>query len=342
MVVVFLVNVDVVIIVNFSLHVGRIFVGGSYFPRHHAAWHDGCLAVSLLVWSVFISLFRFAPSLMLVVVFFLFYSGEARFVDQIHHVSANVPSSCSLYADGSMTIAFQAVTTGTLNDEAAGVDNLRIATQDPCGEMTVPTKMPTPSPTLSPTGSPTSSPTKTPTEIPTVSPTISPVGKVKGTIFVDTNGNAIQESGKPGIEFVAVVISDSSGATYTVTTNGNGDYMQTVSPGTVLIDIVDGSLPPGYVQTVGDDPTTVEVPVNGEATGWEARFGQPAYMPGTVMVLSPTGSLKNQAELDARSSFLSMYEELLGSSSFNVESLRNRADGSRIRVTSEMRLLRSR
>jgi hypothetical protein len=77
-------------------------------------------------------------------------------------------------------------------------------------------------------------------------------------------------------------------------------------------------------------------------SGWEARFGQPSYVPGTVMVLSPTGSLRNQAELDASSSFLALYEELLGSSSFSVESLRNRADGNRIRVTSEMRLLRIR
>lgn len=77
-------------------------------------------------------------------------------------------------------------------------------------------------------------------------------------------------------------------------------------------------------------------------SGWEARFGQPSYVPGTVMVLSPTSSLRSQAELDASSSFLSLYEELLGSSSFNVEALRNGANGKRIRVTSEMRLLRSR
>lgn len=77
-------------------------------------------------------------------------------------------------------------------------------------------------------------------------------------------------------------------------------------------------------------------------SGWEARFGEPSYVPGSVIVLSPTSMsvISNQAKLDSRSSHLSMYEELLGSTTFNVKTLRNRDDGSRLRVTSEMRLLR--
>lgn len=79
-------------------------------------------------------------------------------------------------------------------------------------------------------------------------------------------------------------------------------------------------------------------------SGWEARFGQPSYKAGTVIVLNPTGlsTPANQADLDVRSASLSFYEELLGSSSFTVETLRNRADGSKLRVTSEMKLLRAR
>ena len=79
-------------------------------------------------------------------------------------------------------------------------------------------------------------------------------------------------------------------------------------------------------------------------SGWEARFGQPSFVPGTEFILSATvsSSAKNQADIDTRSPFQSLYEELLGSNSFLVDSLRNRADGGRLRVTSEMRLFRGR
>ncbi|KAL7489479.1 hypothetical protein ACHAW6_015106 [Cyclotella cf. meneghiniana] len=67
-------------------------------------------------------------------------------------------------------------------------------------------------------------------------------------------------------------------------------------------------------------------------SGWEARFGDPSYSPGTVTVISPISD----------NNFLS-HEELLGSSSFLVKNLRNREqDGGRLRVISEMRLFRSR
>jgi len=80
-------------------------------------------------------------------------------------------------------------------------------------------------------------------------------------------------------------------------------------------------------------------------SGWEARFGQPSFAAGTVMVLSPTAgssSLSKGVVFDDTSSPLSHYEELLGSSSYTPKVLRNRADGQKLRVTSEMRLLRGR
>jgi len=78
-------------------------------------------------------------------------------------------------------------------------------------------------------------------------------------------------------------------------------------------------------------------------SGWEARFGQPSYCPGTNVTLIPAGdSSRSQAELDAESSVSSMYEELHGSTSFSVKNLKNRADGSAVKVTSEMRLFRPR
>ena len=79
-------------------------------------------------------------------------------------------------------------------------------------------------------------------------------------------------------------------------------------------------------------------------SGWQARFGQPSYISGTSVVLTPTGSsaARNQAEVDTQSPFQSLYEELLGSSSLLIENLRNREDGGKVRVTSEVRLFRGR
>lgn len=70
-------------------------------------------------------------------------------------------------------------------------------------------------------------------------------------------------------------------------------------------------------------------------SGWEARFGQPSFISGTTIVISPTKTL---SESDPCVS----YDMLLGSNSLLVKNLRNKEDGgSRLRVTSEMRLLRS-
>lgn len=79
-------------------------------------------------------------------------------------------------------------------------------------------------------------------------------------------------------------------------------------------------------------------------SGWEARFGQPSYEPGTEVLLNPTNHLRReeQAALDTSSSSLSQYDELLGDTSFEVRNLRDRASGSKVTVRSEMRFYRSR
>jgi hypothetical protein len=73
-------------------------------------------------------------------------------------------------------------------------------------------------------------------------------------------------------------------------------------------------------------------------SGWEARFGQPQFVPGTTTTLSLTKASSSNASDDISTS--TIYEELLGSQSYHVQSLRNIADGKSVRVTSEMKLFR--
>lgn len=68
-------------------------------------------------------------------------------------------------------------------------------------------------------------------------------------------------------------------------------------------------------------------------SGWQPRFGQPSYVPGTTIILTGTASSDNLGDN-------SPHEMFLGSSSYTVQNLRNRANGDKVRVTSEMRLLR--
>ncbi len=70
--------------------------------------------------------------------------------------------------------------------------------------------------------------------------------------------------------------------------------------------------------------------------GWEGRFGQPSFIPGSQMVVTPT------CYMNSSSSDFNQFEMLLGSDSLVVERLRNREDGSRLRISSELRLFRSR
>lgn len=79
-------------------------------------------------------------------------------------------------------------------------------------------------------------------------------------------------------------------------------------------------------------------------SGWEARFGQPSYVPNTIMTLTPTTSEQTgtQADIDAKSPFRSLFQTLVGTVTHPVQNLRNREDGSEVHVTSEMRIVRAR
>lgn len=79
-------------------------------------------------------------------------------------------------------------------------------------------------------------------------------------------------------------------------------------------------------------------------SGWQARFGKPSYVSGTVVTLRPAASEggSSESEIGSLSSNQSLYEDFVGTSTYDVENLRNREDGSKVQVKSELRLTRGR
>ena len=93
---------------------------------------------------------------------------------------------------------------------------------------------------------------------------------IDGTIYSDQNGNGVYDVGTdiplPG---VVVVITDSNGGVYNVTTNVNGEYSQAVAAGSTTTNVDESTLPPSSILVpIGDntDPNTVTVPPGGSVT----------------------------------------------------------------------------
>ncbi len=103
---------------------------------------------------------------------------------------------------------------------------------------------------------------------------------VNGHLYIDVNGNGVQDSGEPNLANVNVVITDSNGAKQTVATDANGNWSAEVSPGstTANVDETDPDFPAGSTQTEGSDPTTVVAvagsTINAGIDGY--------YLPGTI------------------------------------------------------------
>ena len=81
-----------------------------------------------------------------------------------------------------------------------------------------------------------------------------PRGFISDTVWMDLDGNGLQEPGEDGISDVGLMIVDSQGNTFTSTTDINGHYLfddLTYENYTMEVDI--GTLPLGLVQTYDSD-----------------------------------------------------------------------------------------
>lgn len=90
---------------------------------------------------------------------------------------------------------------------------------------------------------------------------------VTGHLYLDVNGNGAQDGGEPDLGGVDVLVTDSNGDPQTAVTNGSGNWSALVPPGSTTANVVETdpqftavvltSTYRTYVQTQGNDPTTV-------------------------------------------------------------------------------------
>ena len=104
---------------------------------------------------------------------------------------------------------------------------------------------------------------------------------VSGTVEEDTDGDGVADQPIPG---VTIVITDSTGAMQTTTTDANGDYIFTVAPGPFTITETD---PAGFdsvsdVDGPNDNTITGTVPPGGSTPDQDFLDEQPATVSGTV------------------------------------------------------------
>ncbi|MDB6076126.1 MAG: hypothetical protein JWO89_3766, partial [Verrucomicrobiaceae bacterium] len=125
---------------------------------------------------------------------------------------------------------------------------------------------------------------------------------VSGHLYMDTNGNGIQDGIEPNLPNIDVTVTDSAGAIQTVTTNSLGDWSAIVPPGstTAKVDTAGvsftNSVPAGYVQTEGTDPTTVMAVGNVDTSAGNDGYFIPAILTGHLYVDSNGNGTQDGSE----------------------------------------------
>ena len=104
-----------------------------------------------------------------------------------------------------------------------------------------------------------------------------PTGKVCGSVFEDTNGNTVQDSGEPFYAGARVTITDANGKSVTAITNAQGKYCKDgIEAGDATIKVDLNSLPSGATITT-ENPTTIDV-----EAGKTNQAGKDGFEPKTV------------------------------------------------------------
>ena len=115
---------------------------------------------------------------------------------------------------------------------------------------------------------------------------------ISGHVFLDLDGNGVQNGSEPDLANMDVVVTDFQGNIQTVSTDANGDYLVTVEPGlaTVDVDETDPNFPSGAVLTTANDPQGVTA-VSGVTTAATPVGYDPPSLTFTKSSDAPLGLL---------------------------------------------------
>jgi hypothetical protein len=123
-------------------------------------------------------------------------------------------------------------------------------------------------------------------------------GALTGTVFEDANGDGARHGGEPGLQGVAIDITDLVGGTLTVTTNGAGNWTANDLPrGSATVDIDDTTLPAGAAQTSGTDPTNVTVVAGQSVAAGNDGYQLRGTLTGTVFEDADGDGVRDVGEL---------------------------------------------
>ncbi|MEO1367853.1 MAG: SdrD B-like domain-containing protein, partial [Acidobacteriota bacterium] len=129
----------------------------------------------------------------------------------------------------------------------------------------------------------------------TVIDPVSLLGTVGDRVWLDVDGDGVQDVGEPGLANVAVRIFDAGAdgqpgggddvLVTTVVTGADGGYLAArLSPGTYFADVDGATLPAGLAPTAGSgDPTDVRT-ITGEEVFLDLDIGFVAAAPGTAII----------------------------------------------------------
>jgi hypothetical protein len=126
-------------------------------------------------------------------------------------------------------------------------------------------------------------------------------GNVTGHVYLDRNGNRTQDVGEVNLSGVEISVTDSKGTTTVITTDANGAWFISLPPGTVNIDIdpTGTTLPAGYIQSEGTNPTRVTVLSGQTVQGGIDGYFIPATVTGHLYLDTNGNGSQDPGEPDA-------------------------------------------
>ena len=121
-------------------------------------------------------------------------------------------------------------------------------------------------------------------------------GTVTGHLYIDTNGDGVQQGSEPNLVAVDVIITDSNGNQQTVTSDGSGNYVAQVPPGTTSVDVDenDAQFPLNHIQTEGTDPTVVTVTAGANSSAGNDGYAPSGSIGDLIFFDSATGGVTGQ------------------------------------------------